>query len=112
MKKLLLLVCCVTMCSCSVFGREHHPRYIKVPLNIPNPAAVKMRPVKFKVVHKDNAGAVFSDLEKKKQEPVLFGLTGTDYKNLATNIQALKAYIVAQRKVIELYREYYEGNND
>lgn len=94
--------------SCAVFGG---PTSIdtKPPLGLKDPAVMQLRPVNFIVVHKDNAEKVFSDLDQSGDDAVLFGLTGTDYKNLAVNTQQLKAYIKHQQKIIKLYREYYEG---
>ena len=82
----------------------------RIPLNLNHPTPLQLQKVEFVVSHKDNSEAVFSDLEKKKMEPVLFCLTGVDYKALAVNISDIKDYIILQRKVIDLYKEYYEGN--
>jgi len=40
--------------------------------------------------------------------PVVFALTGSDYKALAINISDIKEYIILQRKIIRLYKNYYE----
>jgi len=94
--------------SCAVFGSAP-PVDTKPTLGLKNPPPMKFRSVNFIVVHKDNAEKTFSDLDSSGQDAVLFGLTGDDYKNLAVNTQQLKAYIKHQQKIINLYREYYEG---
>lgn len=71
-----------------------------------------MSPVQFKVIHKDNAEKIFNDMESKKQEPVLFGLSGSDYKGLVINMQELKSYILIQKEIIKKYKEYYEGTKN
>ena len=40
----------------------------------------------------------------------LFSLSEQDYKNLATNTDRIKNYIQLQKKIIQLYRDYYETN--
>ena len=84
----------------------------KPALALPDPPPLKMRTVEFLVVHKDNAEKTFSDLEASGQDPVLFALTGTDYKNLAVNTIQIRNYVKNQRKIIRLYRKYYEGAQD
>jgi len=84
----------------------------KPPLSLSDPPVLKLRPVEFLVIHKDNAQKTFSDLESSGQEPVLFALSGTDYKNLAVNTIQIRNYVKNQRKIIRLYRKYYEGPQD
>jgi len=84
----------------------------KPALSLSDPPALKLRPVEFLVIHKDNAQKTFSDLESSGQEPVLFALSGTDYKNLAVNTIQIRNYVKNQRKIIRLYRKYYEGPQD
>lgn len=108
MRSLLLLsLLCLSSCTMmtSVVCKEEK----KTPLNLLPPEPLEMESVRFKVVHKDNASSVMSKMEQEGQEPVLFGLTGLDYKNLAINIERLKAYILKQKKIIELQKRYYEG---
>lgn len=99
-------MCCL-LCAC---GPKTAPVLLeRPPLNLTEPNSIKMEPVKFVVIHKDNADAAFEKLESQKIEPVVFGLTGKDYKNLSINIQKLKTYILIQKTIIEKYKEYYEG---
>jgi hypothetical protein len=83
--------------------------YNKPTLSLKDPQPLVMSPVQFRVIHKDNAEKIFTEMESKKQEPVLFGLSGSDYKSLAINMQELKSYIIIQQKIIKKYRDYYES---
>lgn len=107
MKKLMIAMFLLT--SCAVFPT---PTDTKPPLDLRDPEPITMRDVEFVIVHKDNAQKVFSDLEASGEEPVLFALSGDDYKSLAVNTQRLKAYIKNQQKIIRLYKSYYEGAKD
>jgi hypothetical protein len=102
----------VFLTSCAVLTPTT-PIDTKPPLSLSDPQPLKMRKVEFLVIHKDNAEKTFSELEASGQEPVLFALTGSDYKSLAYNTLQIKGYLKNQRKIIRLYRKYYEGaNND
>jgi hypothetical protein len=103
-KSLIFLSCFLSACS---FTNPAPRCTTKPPLNIPDPAVMKFNPVTFKVVHKDNVQSVFSDMEKRKEEPVVFGLTGPQYKNLAINMQIIKSHILMQQKIIKQYKRYY-----
>lgn len=101
---ILFLSCFLSACSTLGIGSfEPLP-----PLNLPSPEVLSLEPVTFTLVHKDNSATVFAEMEANKQEPLLIGLTGTDYKNLAVNVSRLKAYILVLKKQLELYKGYYE----
>lgn len=95
------------LASCAVMSTKP-PIDTKPPLSLPDPQPLKLRAVEFIVIHKDNAEKTFSDLETSGQEPVLFALSGNDYKNLSVNTSHIKSYLKNQRKIIRLYRKYYE----
>lgn len=84
----------------------------KPPLALADPPPIRLKTVEFVVISKDTAEKTFSDLEKAGQQPVLFALTGKDYKSLAVNTLQIKNYVKNQRKIIRLYRKYYEGASD
>jgi hypothetical protein len=109
MRRYIIFTCLLT--SCAVLAPT--PALdTKPPLHLSDPPALKLKTVEFVVVHKDNAEKTFSDLEKNGQEPVLFALTGKDYKSLAVNTLQIKNYVKNQRKIIRLYRKYYEGSQN
>jgi hypothetical protein len=71
----------------------------KPSLNISDPSPLDLDKVKFVIVF-DNDG-----------EP-LFALSEQDYKNLAANTDQIKNYILLQKKIIQLYRDYYESGRE
>lgn len=77
-------------------------------LDLPDPEPIVVLPVEFIVITKDNASSVFSKMERGGKVPVLFGLTGISYKNLALNMQDIQRFIRIQTETLRLYREYYE----
>jgi hypothetical protein len=96
----------IFLVGCTTFKPDF---YEKPKLRLEDPAPIVLNDVKFVVVTKENAGAVFRELEKNGDELVVFGLTGRDYKNLSMNMQEIKNYIILQKEIIESYRKYYES---
>lgn len=84
----------------------------KPPLNLRPAEPLKMRPVKIHVIHMGIAEKKFEEIRRSGQKPVVFALTGADYKNLAINIQKLKAYIKTQQRIINAYKKYYEESSN
>ena len=110
LKKMLLFVClCAASCS---FGKPTVGVIEKTPLNLPDPPAMHLSPIEFVVIHKDNSQAIFSSMVEKKEEPVMFCVSGNVYKNLATNMQKIKTHLISQKKVTRLYRKYYENKKN
>jgi hypothetical protein len=110
MKKLLITtVLLLSGCAASVAPT---PIDTKPPLNLRPAEPLKMRPVKLHVIHMGIAEKKFEEIRKSGEKPVVFALTGTDYKNLAVNVQRLKAYIKTQQRIINAYKKYYEGTQN
>ena len=84
----------------------------KAPLNLSDPPPISLSPVNFIVVHQGNVDAVMTEMIQAQEEPVLFCLSGTGYKNLSVNISLIKGHLVAQKKVTNKYRSYYEGRQN
>ena len=81
----------------------------RVPLTIYDPQKLHLKDVKFVIITRENAEEVFNELEEKGLYPVLFGLSGRDYKALAINMDEIKAFMIKQKFIIDAYRSYYEG---
>lgn len=107
MKTVLLVTSLLLLSACSSLSvkTDEVPRQ-KLELELPEPITVL--PVEFVVITKENAAEVFAELERKKIQPVLFGLTGLSYKNLSLNIQDIMRFIRLQNEIIKLQKEYYE----
>ena len=82
----------------------------RIPLNLSEPNALKMKNVGFYIITEDNATAVFKRLKAENKEPVLIGLSSDDYINTSENLNNIKFYIIEQRQIIKSYKEYYETN--
>lgn len=82
----------------------------KPPLNLTQLRPLTLDTVKFKVIHKDNAAKILSSMENANQEPVMFCLSGGNYKALAKNTDWIKNRMILQNKVIKIYVKYYEGH--
>lgn len=80
----------------------------KVQLNLKEPSPLEPRKVEWFIITPENANEVFTELEKKKYDVVLFGLTDDGYENLSLNMAEIRAYILKQRAVIKSYKDYYE----
>lgn len=80
----------------------------RIVLVLPETSPVKMDPVDWTIITNENQQEVFDNLKNKNQQPVLLGLTDTGYENLSLNFAKLRAYILTQKKVIEIYKDYYE----
>ena len=80
----------------------------KTPLNLPEPAPLKVREIKFIIITPENADQVFADLKSKGDDTVLFGLTDTGYEGLALTIAEIRNLLAQQRSIIIKYKDYYE----
>jgi hypothetical protein len=80
----------------------------RVQLNLAEPKPLKPRLVKWFVITPENADEVFADMQEKKYDLVLFGLTDDGYENLAMNAAEWRKYIIEQSAIIKAYKKYYE----
>jgi hypothetical protein len=81
-------------------------------LNLPNPQPLSLKKVEWVVVTRENAEAVFADLEKQGKAIALFAMTTDGYEALALNIADIKGYLATQKEIIIQYREYYEPKKE
>lgn len=84
----------------------------RTPLNLPQPEAAKMEKIKWVIINSENAEEVFAKMKEQGKDPVLFGLSDEDYELLSKNFAQIRAYMIKQQKVIDAYKEYYEGDTD
>lgn len=83
----------------------------RVPLNLPPVDRVTLDEIEWILITPDNAEKVWADIEKKKYDIVLFGLTDRGYESLSVNIAKLKQLVTQQKAVIAAYKRYYEDQN-
>lgn len=67
----------------------------KLPLNMQDPAEIKLNDVDFNLVEVDGT--------------LYYGLTQDNFNNLSKNIAILKKYMISQKEIINSYRQYYES---
>ena len=84
----------------------------KPALNLPNPQSLSLKKVEWVVVTRENAEAVFADLEKQGKPIALFAMTTDGYEALALNIADIKGYLATQKEIIIQYRKYYEPQKE
>lgn len=78
----------------------------QVQLNLPKVDTLKLDPVDWFVITEKNQEDVWKELEKKKYDPVLMGLTDKGYENLSVNMTKILTVIEQQRLMIEAYNKY------
>jgi hypothetical protein len=112
MRKFILITLCSCLSACSFIGNKDCLVVEKPNLKLKDPLALNLNSVKFKVLHRDNVQEYFNSSSENQNKSAVFALTESDYKNLSINIEKIKLYIKTQKKIIQLYRNYYEGNQN
>lgn len=117
----MTLTTLLSISGCSLlpkWGEDVKPITIKTeevkrtPLNLADPAPLKMREVQWVVITKDNADEVWAKLKDENKDIVLIALTDDGYQQLAMNIAEIKNLLASQRSIIIKYKEYYEPSKD
>lgn len=120
-RHLLILTSLLSISGCSLlpkWGEDVKPITVKTeavartPLNLPDPAPLKMREVQWLVITPENAEQIWQKLKDEKKDLMLIALTDEGYEMLAMNIAEIKNLIAQQRSVIIKYKEYYEPPKD
>ena len=95
-------------CSSKVIPLEVKVSPVKtVPLVLPNADPVNLDRIEWYIINKENAEAIFADLEKKKYDEVLFGLTDKGYENMSVNMTKILALVQQQELIIGAYKKYH-----
>ena len=81
-------------------------------LSTPELPIIKLQEPKWIIVTPENVDQVFKDLEEKKYSLALVAITDDGYENISINTAKLLARIIEQRKIIALYKNYYEPQKD
>jgi len=80
----------------------------RTPLNIDPARPVDLDGVEWIVVTEDNADEVLGQLDN----PVVFGLSTSDYERLSINFAEIRQHINTQRNILMRYKEYYEEDTN
>ena len=100
--------------SFSLFGDKVKPVEIQTKavertrLDLPEPAPLTAREIKWILITPENAEKVFSDLKQQNVDLVLFAITDEGYEQLALTMAEIRNYVANQRAIIVKYKEYYE----
>lgn len=115
----ILIIALLLSSGCSLFGWENvKPIEVKtteverVKLNLDPPKPLSIDKMNWIVVTPDNVNEVFAELEKNKQDLVLFAITDDGYETLASDMALIRNYIAQQRIIILKYKDYYEPKKD
>lgn len=77
-------------------------------LELPEPAPIQARDIKWLIVTPENVDQVFADLKEQNIDLALFAITDEGYEQLALTMAEIRNYIASQRSVIIKYKDYYE----
>lgn len=100
--------------SLNLFGSREKPITVstvpleKTPLALPDPPALRTKPIEWVVITPDNADTVWQRIAEKDDDVVVFALTADGYQQLSVTIAELRNLIATQRVMIQKYRDYYE----
>ena len=105
---LLLLQGCAGIKALEILTQEVE----RQPLDVDADSILVMEDIKWYIITEDNYKEIFDKLKKNKQDPVIFGVTDEGYETLSVNFANIRNYIIMNRNVIKLYKDYYEGEED
>ena len=83
----------------------------KVPLQLPSVTELNLESIEWILVTENNIEEVFKELEKKKYDPVVFGVSDAGYESLSLNLAKIKQFVKQQKAVIIAYQRYYIDQN-
>ena len=105
---LLLLNGCAGIKALEVLTQEVE----RQPLDIDADDILVMEDIEWYIITEENYKEIFDELKKNKKDTVIFGVTDEGYETLSVNFANIRNYIIMNRNVIKLYKEYYEGEED
>lgn len=84
----------------------------KVPLELPKVTPFQLENIEWILVTENNIDKVFAELEKKKYDPVVFGVSDRGYESLSLNLARIRQMVEQQRAIIIAYEKYYKDQNE
>lgn len=112
MKSVILFCLLLTLSGCgetlNFFSKQEEKP--KLDLSVPN--TIDLKPIEWVVVTEENISEQLERINNRGQDPVLFALTEEGYENLSLNFAELRNLILLNRKIIEQYKKYYEGEQN
>ena len=84
----------------------------KAPLQLPSVTKLNLESIEWILVTENNIEEVFKELEKKKYDPVVFGVSDAGYESISLNLAKIKQLVEQQKAVIIAYQLYYVNQNN
>tara|TARA_R110000737_G_scaffold57503_3_gene82894 strand:+ start:186 stop:593 length:408 start_codon:yes stop_codon:yes gene_type:complete len=84
----------------------------KAPLQLPSITKLNLESIDWILITENNIEEVFKELEKKKYDPVVFGVSDRGYESLSLNLAKIKQLVKQQKAVIIAYQLYYVNQNN
>jgi hypothetical protein len=84
----------------------------QVNLNLPEVDAITLDKVEWYIINKDNAEAVFAELDKKGYDEVLFGLNDKGYEIISVNMAKILSLVRQQAAIIGAYKKYHDTQTE
>jgi hypothetical protein len=103
----LIVIGSIHLVGCSMFGNTNKSPIIHQSAHIAIlPEPIIFNQIKLSIVKANNCQETLDKLP----EPVLFCLSGTDYKSLVYDFSLIEKFILEQKAILQLYNDYYESN--
>jgi hypothetical protein len=111
-----LIAVALSLSGCAGFGFGSSVKPIEImskpiermPLNLAQPAPLKLKRIEWIVVTPANVDSVFEKLANEKQNQVLFAVTDQGYMDMAMTMMEIRNFINTQRQIVIQYKQYYE----
>ncbi len=111
-----LIAVTLALSGCAGFGFGSSVKPIEIvskpiermPLNLAQPAPLKLKRIQWIVVTPGNVDSVFERMASEKQNQVLFAVTDQGYMELAMTMAEIRNFINTQRQIVIQYKQYYE----
>lgn len=107
-----IIILIISGCATGVKQVDLNISEIEKPdLILPSADELNLRDIEWHIITSDNQEEVFNEIVEVGNLPVLFGITGDDYKDLSLNISDIRTYIRQQQYIIEAYKRYYQESD-
>ena len=108
----ILIAGVLTMSGCSsikqldIFTMEVE----RQPLDLDKPTIQQLEELKWIIITSENADEVFKKMKEQGLDPVVFGLSDTDFQLLSKNFAQIRAHMMKLNVMIDEYKNYYESD--
>ena len=80
------------------------------PLDLDKPTIQQLEELKWIIITSENADEVFKKMKEQGLDPVVFGLSDTDFQLLSKNFAQIRAHMMKLNVMIDEYKNYYESD--